>query len=195
MLFIQHFAKDRPKPGCTAAITNCSLQMNEMANEMRFQWGCCAWCLLTAKYQVSATSPQQQQQANNSEASPQATLCSAKACRSERFDCEKRKRKKKNKEREKKGIYEELWLFGCHLPLIFRLICFWGLWVSLRWRICSKSIWWFCQDLYLKPYPLNYTAVTWQKDDWINEGLLQYSWFEKLENNTSLCPRESWLFH
>lgn len=108
MLFIQHFAKDRPKPGCTAAITNCSLQMNEMANEMRFQWGCCAWCLLTAKYQVSATSPQQQQQANNSEASPQATLCSAKACRSERFDCEKRKRKKKNKEREKKGIYEEL---------------------------------------------------------------------------------------
>lgn len=103
-------------------------------------------------------------------------------------------RRKKKKER-KEDIYEELWHFHCHLPLIFRLICFQGLWVSLRWRICIKSTWWFCHDLYLKPYPLNYTAVIWQKDDWINEGLLQYSWFEKLENNTSLCPQEIWLFH
>lgn len=105
------------------------------------------------------------------------------------------KQEEKKKKERKEDIYEELWHFHCHLPLIFRLICFQGLWVSLRWRICIKSTWWFCHDLYLKPYPLNYTAVIWQKDDWINEGLLQYSWFEKLENNTSLCPQEIWLFH
>lgn len=195
MLFIQHFAKDRPKPGCTAAITNCSLQMNETAKFEGFSGAVVPGAFSPPNIRSQQPPPSSSSKPTTQRQAPRPPCALPRRVVVSVLIVKKEKGKKKIKRGKIKGIYEELRLFGCHLPLIFRLICFWGLWVSLRWRICSKSIWWFCQDLYLKPYPLNYTAVTWQKDDWINEGLLQYSWFEKLENNTSLCPRESWLFH